>query len=131
MPLLEEHFALLRDASERRKRFAEAALMPVSNGTALVQLRRFALPPGWNTTDTDVYFIVPVGYPVARPDTFWTDGGLRLANGGIPMSTGNNQVPGIPPNLLWFSWHPSTWNPNTDNLVTYTGMIARRFEDKR
>ena len=104
---------------------------PAPNGTTLVQLRDFALPPGWNATRTNVFFLVPAGYPMARPDTFWTDRSLQLASGRPPSNTGSNQPPGVPPNLLWFSWHPAAWNPNRDSLVNYVAMIGHRFKDAR
>jgi len=131
MPALDDHFAALQSAGARRQYFANATLTPVSNGTAVIQLSNFVLPSGWNRTHTTVYFLAPIGYPVARPDTFWTDPDLCLASGGVPVSTGTQQQPGLPPNLRWFSWHPATWNPNRDSLVTYVEMIRRRFEDRR
>ncbi|MHB8217088.1 MAG: E2/UBC family protein [Candidatus Sulfotelmatobacter sp.] len=129
MAILDEHFAQLESIAGRR--FSEATRTEGSNGTWVVKLCDFVLPPGWNRTHTNVYFLVPAGYPVARPDTFWTDRGLQLASGGPPASTGSNQPPGVPPDLLWFSWHPAAWNPNRDNLVNYVVMIRRRFEEKR
>ena len=129
--VLDEHFAELEREGKRHNGYAGASLTPLPNGTALVQLRDFVLPAGWNKRQTNVYFLVPVGYPVARPDTFWTDPGLCLASGAIPANTGGKQESGVPPNLLWFSWHPSTWNPNRDTLVTYAEMIGRRFEQLR
>jgi hypothetical protein len=129
MAILDDHIAQLQSIADRR--FANAERIQGPNGTTLIKLHDFILPPGWNMDRTNVYFLVPAGYPVARPDTFWTDHGLRLASGGPPVNTGNNQPPGIPPNLLWFSWHPSAWNPNRDSLVNYVAMIRRRFEEKR
>jgi len=129
--ILDEQFAELQRQGARHGDYSAASLTPQPNGTSVVELRNFLLPPGWNKQRVTVYFIVPVGYPVARPDTFWTDPDLRLANGGPAVNTGNNQQPGVPGNLLWFSWHPSTWNPNRDNLVSYVAMITRRFEQVR
>ncbi len=128
MSIVDDHFAQLQTLANHEY-FEGATLSPISNGTYLVTLTGFALPAGWNKPRTNVYFLVPVGYPVARPDTFWTDPGLAPATGGVPMSTGNNQPPGVPPNLLWFSWHPGAWNPNHDNLVNYVSLISRRFEE--
>ena len=129
MAILDDHIAQLQSVAERR--FSKVEPIQAPNGTTLIKLWDFILPPGWNLAQTNVYFLVPAGYPVARPDTFWTDPGLRLASGGPPANTGNNQPPGIPPNLLWFSWHPAAWNPNRDNLVNYVAIIRRRFEEKR
>lgn len=130
MAILDDHIAQLTQVGSGR-RFSKVEQTPISNGTTLIKLYDFVLPDGWTPATTNVYFLVPVGYPVARPDTFWTDPGLKLASGGPPVSTGQNQPPGIPPNLLWFSWHPAAWNPNRDSLVNYVSMIRRRFEEKR
>lgn len=129
MAVLDDQIAQLKNVGERR--FSRVEYTAVPNGTALIKLCDFILPQGWNTATTNVYFLVPVGYPQARPDTFWTEPGLKLASGGPPVSTGTNQPLGVPANLLWFSWHPAAWNPNRDNLVTYVSMIRRRFEEKR
>jgi hypothetical protein len=131
MPTLDEHFNQLVSITDPKRRFSNATKSVGPNGITLIELNGFVLPPGWNLTHTNVYFIVPVGYPVARPDTFWTDGGLLLQSGAAPVNTGKNQPPGIPPNLLWFSWHPAAWNPNRDNLVNYVAMIRQRLEERR
>jgi hypothetical protein len=129
MAILDEHFAQLESVAERR--FSKATRSEAPNGTWLIKLSDFVLPEGWNRAHTSVYFLIPAGYPVARPDTFWTDPGLTPPSGGPPANTGNNQQPGVPAGLLWFSWHPSVWNPNRDNLVNFVAMIRRRFEEKR
>jgi E2/UBC family protein E len=129
MAILDDHFAQLETVADRR--FSKVIKTPAPNGTWLIQLFDFVLPPGWNPQRTNVYFLVPVGYPVAKPDTFWTDQGLSPPSGGLPANTGANQQPGVPPNLLWFSWHPAAWNPNRDNLVNYVAFIRRRFEEMR
>jgi hypothetical protein len=112
-------------------RFGQATMTPAGNGTFVVRIPAFPLPAGWNATETTVYFVVPVGYPVAQPDTFWTEPNLKLRGGGPPMNTGVQNLPGLPPNLQWFSWHPSSWNPNRDNLVNYAKMIENRFREPR
>ena len=131
MSIVNDQFQELQQANDRQNGFTSAELTPLPNGTFLVKLNRFKLPKGWNRQETTVYFLVPVGYPVARPDTFWTDPGLMLLNGGPPANTGNNQPEGIPPGLLWFSWHPSNWNPNRDTLLTYVAIIRNRFNEVR
>jgi hypothetical protein len=108
---------------------AEAISLP--DGTALVTIPRVSLPPGWNQPVSGVSFIVPVGYPMARPDCFWADSNLRLAGGGMPQNAGVNQAPGQPEPRLWFSWHLAAWNPASDSLLTYLRVIQRRFAELR
>lgn len=73
------------------------------------------------------------GYPQARPDCFWADGGLRLASGGMPINSAIQVIPDFPElgQLIWFSWHLTSWDPNRDNLVTYLHAIRRRLRDPR
>ena len=127
MDLIDQQFAALKD----RARYAGATLKRLTNGTGVVTIPDFPLPQGWNKQRTTVYFVVPVGYPMARPDTFWTDLDLKLSSGGPALNTGENNNHGLPQQLRWFSWHPATWNPNRDTLITYVGMIAKRLQDAR
>ena len=127
MDLVQEQFDRLKACPQ----YAAAILKTVSNGTHIVEIPEFQLPAGWSRSKTTVYFVVPVGYPQARPDTFWSDPGLTLTSGATPQSTGANQPQGLPAGLLWFSWHPRSWNPNADSLSTYARFIAGRFQERR
>jgi hypothetical protein len=113
--------------------YPTATLERRGDGTSLVVLPHFPLPPGWSTPTTEVVFVVPLGYPVARPDTFWTSPDLRLASGGFPANTQLNANYGDYGNRLldrlWFSYHPSTWNPSYDTLTTYVKLIRRRLQE--
>lgn len=125
MDPLEEQFAQLK------KEHGSATLDRRSDGTALVAIPGFPLPSGWNVPSVDVYFLVPLGYPVARPDCFWTDASLRLLGGSMPANTGSNSGHGLSSEKLWFSWHASTWNPSLDDLLTYSHLIRTRLRDVR
>ncbi len=125
MAILEDQFGQLKIA------FPEAQIQPKLDGSAIIRLPGIALPSGWNLAATDVVFVAPVGYPVAKPDTFWADERLRLAGGGMPLNTSLNANYGGPQQMLWFSFHPNVWNPQRDNLLTYAQLIRRRFADPK
>ena len=112
--------------------YGGASLRATPDGAQLVMLPNVSLPAGWSQHQTHVRFVVPVGYPYAVPDCFWTDPTLRLAQGQLPKNTVIGQVTPSQPdrNLLWFSWHvtPNTWSPSTSNLMTYVQVIRRRLE---
>jgi len=127
MGLVEQQFESLR-ANEK---FGAATLSSNSDGSYVVSIPNFPLPSGWNRSHTTIYFIVPVGYPMARPDCFWTDPGLLLSSGATPQNIGSNHAPGLPNGLQWFSWHPQSWSPNADNLRSYLGVIHNRFQELR
>lgn len=101
------------------------------DGTRLVTIPEFPLPNGWNKRSTRVVFVVPLGFPVARPDSFWTNRDLRLSTGAIPTNTAENTNYGGTEPLLWFSFHAQHWNPAADSLLTYANIIRRRLHDLR
>lgn len=123
MKPLSDQFASLCAASP-------GACMQANAGLNLVTLPNMPLPSGWSKGTANVKFVVPNGYPYAPPDCFWTDSDLRLSNGAMPQNCQvGNVMPGQPdPNTLWFSWHVSSWNAATCNLITYVAVIRRRFE---
>lgn len=125
MKPLGEQFAAIRAA------FPGATLSP-SAGLHLVVIPTVPLPAGWTQTKTHIRFVVPVGYPYAAPDCFWTDPNLRLAGGKLPRNAIVGRLMAGQPdsNTLWFSWHIQTgqWNAAKSDLRTYMGIICRRFE---
>lgn len=123
--LVAEHFILLQNV------YGSAFLSSLPDGTTLVTVPSIVLPTGWNQPSTAVHFVVPIGYPLAKPDCFWADPALRLAGGGMPQNAGVNQLAGLPNSALWFSWHVITWNPSSDSLLTYVRVIQRRFVERR
>ena len=98
------------------------------DGSALVKLPEFTLPPGWSKRNTSVLFVIPVGYPLAQPDTFWTDADLRLSHGGFPPNTDLNTRYGGGEQRLWLSYHPTTWHPSRDTLLTWAHLISQRLK---
>lgn len=121
--IVEEHFTRLKE------RFRDAAMVSNADGSWTVTVPEVPLKAGWNRTATDVAFLVPAGYPLASPDCFWVAPGLALAHGGPPKNTGFNGAPNVPPDWLWFSWHPSRWDPQQATLETYINVIRQRFAD--
>jgi hypothetical protein len=123
MPLVEEQFEQLKTT------FPQASLAPLPSGAFLVTIPDFQLPDsGWSTPTTTIRFLVPVGYPQAKPDTFWASSGLRLISGALPHASGDpNAIPETAYSGLWFSWHTASWNPNRDTLQTYVKVILDRF----
>jgi len=107
--------------------YREAKIERLADGRRLITIPGFPLPSGWNATNTTIHFNVPVGYPMARPDTFWADETLRLASGATPANTNFNTNYGGAQPKLWFSYHPQSWNPNVDDLRTYVRVIRRRL----
>src|SRR5712691_5121090 len=106
------------------KVYPDAAIHPVGDGTHVVRVR-LPLCAGWNAASTLVRFVVPIPYPAAQPDCFWTDPDLRLANGAMPTNSGMQPLAGE--QMMWFSWHLASWNPTRDSLLCYVRFIAERL----
>jgi len=119
------------DFLKKQKQYSNAALEHRADGSALVTISNFPVPPGWNKTSTTVLFVAPAGYPQARPDCFWADEDLRLANGGMPANSAINTNYGGAAPKLWFSYHPSSWNANLDNLLIYARLIQKRLTEAK
>lgn len=100
----------------------------LADGTSIVTAD-LALPAGWNRARTSVRFLLPIAFPSAQPDCFFADLDLRLANGTMPQNSGIQPLDGQ--ELLWFSWHLSTWSPASDNTATYLRFVERRLRDVR
>jgi hypothetical protein len=116
---------------KKQKYYSKAAVEHRADGSALVTISDFPVPPGWNKSSTTIVFVAPAGYPQARPDCFWADEDLRLANGGMPANSAINTGYGGPAPKLWFSYHPSSWNANLDTLFNYVKLIRQRLIDAR
>jgi hypothetical protein len=103
-------------------------IRPLADGSSIVR-SVVLLPAGWSRTETTVWFLLPVAFPSAQPDCFFADADLRLGSGQMPSNTGIQQLDGA--QLLWFSWHLSSWSPATDNISTYLRFIEARLRDAR
>jgi hypothetical protein len=114
--------------AEFQQKYPRATLQQLPDGSAVITIPDIPLNiQRWSKNSTAVHFVAPVGYPAAKPDCFWTDADLRLRDGNIPKNTGNQPLPGSGAPTLWFSWHASSWNANSDNLRTYLRMIQDRL----
>ena len=106
-----------------------AALHSQRDGTLIVEVPGLALPPGWSMPIVTVRWVLSPAYPAAQPDCFFTDAELRLANGGMPINSGHQELQGR--QLLWFSWHVQGWRPGRDDLLSYLRFVESRLADVR
>lgn len=120
-----------------RTKFPLATCEEVGNGTHVVTIPDFPLPTKgpeyarYNKDKTTVRFLLPVGYPMASPAYFWTDGDLTLRSGGTPSWTDRRISPGIPEGMMWWSIHLNGWSPNRDQIHTYVMAIKNRLWEVR
>jgi hypothetical protein len=118
---METHLTALRGV------YSGSELTSLPDGTSLMKVPSVVLPDGWNQKTTTIWFLVPVGFPLSRPDCFWADADLRLASGAMPMNANLTALPLRGENRTWFSWHLQQWNPVTDGLLSYVRVIQDRL----
>ncbi|MFI5089184.1 MAG: E2/UBC family protein [Terriglobales bacterium] len=88
--------------------------------------RDYPVPPGYNRSTTDLLVRIPLSYPDAGPDMFWTSPVLTLANGAAPQGSDLLETY-MGQQWRRFSWH-TIWRPNIDNLHSYMHFVRRRLE---
>jgi hypothetical protein len=131
--MIEEQFEDLRTYLREHKNL-DAGMVPLASGGKLVTVRNVPLV-GWKNEQADIVFLVPPGYPGAKPDCFWACPQVRLANGAIPQSA--NETTPLPVEQAyqrtgtWFSWHLQSWDPNVDSLTTFYSVISKRLMPAR
>ena len=125
--VVELHLARLRG------RFPGASAEAMPDGTWHVTVPDVGLDDHWNRRTVTVWFIAPAGYPTAKPDCFWANADLTLANGAVPQSASVNVMPGTAEARLWFSWHlgAEAWDPVRHDLLVYANAICRRLSEDR
>jgi hypothetical protein len=99
-------------------------------GMADLVFRDFPIGPGFNLQACDLLIRVPLSYPAAGPDMFWTDPGLVLADGREPQSANIFEVHS---GRRWrrFSWHRKAWDGVRDNLWSYLEFVRHRLAQNR
>ena len=107
---------------------AEGERPEVQEDAGMVNLvfENFPTSPRYNNPTTTLLLRVPMSYPDAGIDMFWTDVELQHADGTIPQAAESLEPHG---GKQWrrFSWHHNRWNPNVDNLHSYLQFVKRRF----
>jgi Prokaryotic E2 family E len=120
---------LVEEVEALRKEGMEVELSEEGDWANIV-IQDSPLAHGFNKKTTTLLLKFPLGYPNARPELFWTDRDLTLADGSVPASA---EVFEQHLGREWrrFSWHPSSWNPGVDNLRTYLEFVNNRLAKRQ
>jgi len=111
-----------------RERFPASSLTANADGSWTVEVRDVPLDPQrWSQSSTTMRFILPVGYPAAKPDCFYADPELRLRGGAMPQASNIQALPHSGINQLWFSWHVDYWNAARDSIFTFVRVVQVRL----
>jgi len=111
---------------EELRREAYAIDLIEGDGWANLIFHDYRIPPGYNRASIELLLKFPMSYPNGRPDMFWTDKELLLANGAAPRNADAIE-PALGKEWRRFSWHPTNWNPGRDNLRTYLEFVNNRL----
>jgi hypothetical protein len=117
---------LVREVEELRAEGFSVELVE-GEGFANVIFQNYPVPRSYNKSSTELLLKLPMSYPNGKPDMFWTDEDLLLANGQEPIKANKIQN-SLGKRRRRFSWHPGAWNPASGNLRMYlefvnTGLI--------
>jgi len=91
-------------------------------GFAYVIFQDYPVPRSYSKASTGLLLKIPLSYPNGRPDMFWTDEDLLLANGQEPNQANVIETP-LGKRWRRFSWHPQAWNPASSNLRMYLEFV--------
>ena len=107
------------------ERGADYSVTAEANMTCVV-LRGFALPPGYDRTQSDLLLRLSPGYPDIPPDMWWFDPPVQLANGQTIQATQSvEQYLG----RSWQRWSrhfaPGQWRSGIDSLESFLALIRK------
>jgi Prokaryotic E2 family E len=97
----------------------------VGPGEVRVYIRGFELPAAYAPRLSDLLVRLPMGYPQANPDMFWTRPDVLLARGGYPNRADYHD----PTADGWQRWsRHGGWRPGVDNLRSKLAAVKHELE---
>lgn len=117
---------LVREVQELRAEGFSVEIVE-ADGFANLIFQNYPIPPMYNRKSVELLVKIPMSYPNGKPDMFWTDEELLLANGQEPKQANTIETP-LGKRRRRFSWHPQSWNPATGNLRMYLEFINLGFD---
>lgn len=124
LPRVEAELQALRDAYPGEGRVT-TDLQP--DGNLLVTIRDVPVPSGWNRQTTRLRFVVPPGYPQARPSGFSVDDGFALATGA--PGSGGGEANFADGKWRSYCWQPKAWEMSRETLLRYAKFAEARFHE--
>lgn len=98
----------------------------ITNGNDLhVIFPNHSFPDVYQTRQADLLIILPVGYPNAKLDMFWTYPDVKLTNGTWPTSSEVHQDFNA---KSWQRWSRHiNWRSGIDSLRTFVTAVQREI----
>ena len=101
----------------------------IESGMTCVVLSRWALPAGFDREAADLLIRLSPGYPDVRPDMWWFNPPVRLADGKDLPAT---QVTEAHLGRSWQRWsrhlNDGQWQSGVDGLESFLALIRRNLE---
>ena len=97
-----------------------------SEGMACLFFRKYPLPPKYSKQTTGLLLRLPLSYPNGKPDMFWVETEVLLADGNVPRKA-NQLETHLGRQWRRFSWHPKSWHPATGTLRGYLEFVNCRL----
>jgi hypothetical protein len=100
------------------------------DGFVHLVIRNFPFPAPYAPSVSDLLLRLPLNFPSAKPDMFWTFPHVRLGSGAYPQASDQFDV--NYQGRQWQRWSRhfpgEHWRPGIDNLKTYLGTIRRELQ---
>ena len=102
-----------------------------------VILKDFTFPAYYSPQVSDLLLRLPVGYPNASPDMFWTRPSIKLVSGVWPKACMHHEVPGsglgseVYENIAWQRWSrhfQGGWIVGRHGLQFFVGTIIQELK---
>jgi hypothetical protein len=97
-----------------------------SGGMACVLLPRHNLPRGFSKVSSDLLLRLPLSYRNGKPDMFWLETDVVLADGTVPKSAESIEEY-LGRKWRRFSWHLVSWDPARDDVRAYVRFVDSRL----
>lgn len=121
--------SLPHELNELRERYADARVEQIPGAGRVCIIPAVPTGPAWTPDQTEIRFLIPQGYPQARPDCFYATSDLELNSGRPPQNARPQRLGDT--TYLWFSWHLRAWDPSHDDLTRFARSCERRLRMDR
>lgn len=97
-------------------------------GVTCLEIAHFPLPAAYEPSTTTLLLKLPVGFPNAAPDMFWTSPRVNLKGGAVPLTANTIENLG---GRQWQRWSrhipQGRWRPAVDSLRTLVMIVKREL----
>ena len=116
------------DVEHLAQRKPDHTVSQEANMTCVV-LPKYALPPGYDHSHSDLLLRLHPGYPDVPPDMWWFDPPVKLPDGRFPVATDAMEHH---LGRVWQRWsrhfNEGQWRSGIDTLESFLALIRKELE---